>query len=279
MKNIIKKIRIQIGYSQEEFAKALGTTPISINRWENGKALPNKMAQMQILQFCLKNKLDLFSDVINELSVDSNNETILYHGSKDGIKGGISPISRSKCDFGRGFYMGTNPLQPLTLICNEKSPYFYGLKLNLNGLKILNVDFGIEWAMLIAYYRGYLDEVKGTPIYEKYANMAKGYDVIVGYIADDRMYRVMTSFFQKEITDLALVNSLKALDLGKQYVAISQKACDQIEIIAENELYPLQLGIIKEVGNARRDEGIKLANEIIIKYRRKGKYFDEILKG
>ena len=103
----------------------------------------------------------------------------------------------------------------------------------MNGLKILNVDFGIEWAMLIAYYRGYLDEVKGTPIYEKYANMAKGYDVIVGYVADDRMYRVMTSFFQKEITDLALINSLKALDLGKQYVAISQKAYEATQQTGE----------------------------------------------
>ncbi|MCI8597874.1 MAG: DUF3990 domain-containing protein [Lachnospiraceae bacterium] len=32
----------------------------------------------------------------------------LYHGSKSGIRGAISPISRERCDFGRGFYMGTD---------------------------------------------------------------------------------------------------------------------------------------------------------------------------
>ena len=48
----------------------------------------------------------------------------LYHGSKSGLKGSIAPISRDKCDFGRGFYMGTDPSQALTLICDyEKSKF------------------------------------------------------------------------------------------------------------------------------------------------------------
>ncbi len=35
------------------------------------------------------------------------NETVtLYHGSKSGIRGAIAPISRKRCDFGKGFYMG-----------------------------------------------------------------------------------------------------------------------------------------------------------------------------
>ena len=32
------------------------------------------------------------------------------------------------------------------------------------------------------------------------------------------------------ITEAALVNSLSALELGKQYVAITQKACDSVTI-------------------------------------------------
>lgn len=43
------------------------------------------------------------------------NETVtLYHGSKSGIRGKIAPISRERCDFGKGFYMGTDRIQPLT---------------------------------------------------------------------------------------------------------------------------------------------------------------------
>ena len=113
----------------------------------------------------------------------------------------------------------------------------------------------------------------------KYENMAKGYDVILGYIADDRMYRVMKSFFEKEITDVALLNSLSALDLGKQYVAITEKACKQIKIVKEKSLSPLELGILKERSIVRREEGVALTEQVLIKYRREGKFFDEIIGG
>ena len=48
MKEYIKLIRQQANMSQEQFAKAIGTTVITINRWENGKTKPSKMAQSLI---------------------------------------------------------------------------------------------------------------------------------------------------------------------------------------------------------------------------------------
>lgn len=30
-------------------------------------------------------------------------DVILYHGSRGGIEGGIKPVSRERCDFGKGF--------------------------------------------------------------------------------------------------------------------------------------------------------------------------------
>lgn len=70
-------------------------------------------------------------------------ETItLYHGSKSGISGAITPISRERCDFGKGFYMGTDRTQPLTLICNFPNAKIYTLSVNLSKLKILNVKAG-----------------------------------------------------------------------------------------------------------------------------------------
>lgn len=109
--------------------------------------------------------------------------------------------------------------------------------------------------------------------------MAVGCDVISGYISDDRMYRVMKSFFEKEITDVALINSLSTLDLGKQYVCKTQKACNQLKIIDKKELEPLELSILCDKSIIRRQEGINLTEEILLKYRREGKYFDEILRG
>ena len=38
-------------------------------------------------------------------------DMILYHGSRNGLKGHIKPCSRPNCDFGQGVYMGTNEMQ------------------------------------------------------------------------------------------------------------------------------------------------------------------------
>ena len=280
MKDLIKAIRFAANMNQEQFASALGTTPLSINRWENGKTLPNRMAQTQLYNFCREHAIDVAQLIIDTKAYgDTDNKLVLYHGSKKGIVGDIAPISRDECDFGSGFYMGTNTLQPLTLVCNEDKPKFYTVELDLTGLKVLTVEIGMDWAMLIAYYRKEMESAKCTAIYEKYAHMADGYDVIIGYIANDRMYTELSRFFNRTLTDVALINCLSALDLGKQYVAISEKACKQIKILKEEPLSQLELSLLKDMSAERRKEGIVLAEEIEVKYRREGKFFDEILKG
>ena len=280
MKDLIKAIRSAANMNQEQFASALGTTPLSINRWENGKTIPNRMAQTQLYSFCKERAIDVTQIIIDTKTYDNNSDKlVLYHGSKKGIVGDIAPISRGECDFGSGFYMGTNTLQPLTLICNEDKPKFYTVELDMTGLKVLNVEIGMDWAMLIAYYRKEMESANGTDIYEKYAHMADGYDIIIGYIANDRMYTELSRFFNKTLTDVALINCLSALDLGKQYVAISEKACKQTKILKEEPLSNLELSLLKDMSAERRKEGIALAEEIEVKYRREGKFFDEILKG
>lgn len=65
-------------------------------------------------------------------------ETVtLYHGSKSGIHGAIAPISRERRDFGKGFYMGTEKSQPLTLICNYPGAEMYTLSVDMMDLETL----------------------------------------------------------------------------------------------------------------------------------------------
>ena len=280
MKELIKNIRTSVNMNQEQFAECLGTTALSINRWENGKTEPNKMAQKQLYQFCKDNDVDLAKMIVESKTYENtDNKLILYHGSKTGIVGDIAPISRGECDFGQGFYMGTGTLQPLTLVCAEEKPKFYTVELDLTGLKVLNVEIGLEWALLIAYYRKEMESAIGTEIYEKYANFANGYDIVIGYIANDRMYTELSRFFNRTLTDTALIHCLSALDLGKQYVAITENACKQIKILKEENLSQLELAILRDMSVERRKEGIALADEIEVKYRREGKFFDEILGG
>ena len=132
--------------------------------------------------------------------------------------------------------------------------------------------------MLVAYHRGRMETIKGTPLYEKYRKMSKDKDIIIGSIANDRMFYVIDNFFIGNITDAALVGSLSALQLGKQYVAITQKGCDAIRIEAEIELSYLERMFIQKVAEANRAKGVSLANSICKNYRREGLFFDEILE-
>ena len=216
---------------------------------------------------------------INENRVITKDETItLYHGSKSGIHGEIAPKSRRHCDFGKGFYMGTEPGQPLTLICNYPEARLYTMEADLSGLKILDVEVGLDWALLIAYNRGKMEAVKGTAIYKIYSELVDQCDMMVGYIANDRMFVVLDRFFNGEITDAALINSLSALKLGKQYVALTPKACGQIKIIKETHIMENDRRILKYKSGMNRLKGVTLAEEICREYRREGRFFDEILE-
>lgn len=86
-----------------------------------------------------------------------------------------------------GFYMGTEPVQALTLICDYDKSKFYIVSVTLDEVEQLNVPADLEWAMLVAYHRGRMDKIKGTSFYNRYRDMANNKDIIVGSIADDRI--------------------------------------------------------------------------------------------
>ena len=283
MQAILPEIRTRLNVSQDDLAKMIGVSFATVNRWENGHSRPNKAVQLRLYDLCKERSVNLeeilMQKIRNTVSGIQNDSgrVILYHGSKSGITGPIAPISRDRCDFGKGFYMGTDPYQPLTLISDFEQSRFYIVSLDLSDLKILQVKADLEWAMLVAFFRGKMEPAKGTSLYERYARMTDGCDVIIGSIADDRMFYVLDNFFLGNITDKALVMSLSALQLGQQYVAINGKSCQQIAIEAEIELSWLERVFLRDLSEANRVKGINLANGICRDYRREGRFFDEIL--
>ena len=52
----VKEIRKQLELSQEDLAHALGVSFATVNRWENGKTAPSKLALRQFEQFCARKK-------------------------------------------------------------------------------------------------------------------------------------------------------------------------------------------------------------------------------
>ena len=66
----IKKIRKACLLSQEDFAKELGVSFATVNRWETGKTKPKYKALRTIKEYCKKNNIKF--------------ETIIDRGDKDG---------------------------------------------------------------------------------------------------------------------------------------------------------------------------------------------------
>ena len=50
----VKKVRLSSFLNQAEFAKAIGVSFTTVNRWENGKAQPNLKAMKALKEFCVE---------------------------------------------------------------------------------------------------------------------------------------------------------------------------------------------------------------------------------
>ena len=283
MRKLIKSIREYLGLSQTEFADKIGVTFATVNRWENGRAIPTKLAQSTLYEYCNEHGVPVYQMILEKIKAEADavsldgDRILLYHGSKSGIIGEIAPKSREMCDFGKGFYMGTDPGQPLTLICDFEKSKFYVVSVDIKSLDTIEIKADLDWAMLVACHRGRMEQIKGTALYDKYSKIDAGKDIVIGSIANDRMFYVLDNFFTGVITDMALVNSLSVLKLGKQYVATTEKSCAAVRIEKEIPLSLLERRFLQDESDANRQKGVSLANDICKNYRRDGKFFDEIL--
>lgn len=55
----VKSVRKILDYSQDKLAQMLGVSFATINRWENSKNAPSKLAQKSFYDFCESNFIDV----------------------------------------------------------------------------------------------------------------------------------------------------------------------------------------------------------------------------
>jgi hypothetical protein len=207
------------------------------------------------------------------------NDVKLYHGSRGGIVGKIKPMSRQRCDFGQGFYMGTNPQQVRSLVCEEVQPVYYVLKLKLSEIpedRILHLE-GEEWVNAVLANRQANKEFSRLQIAKDIMQKLTKYDIIYGTIADDRMDEAMRRFMQNGLTTAGLLACLQSVDYGIQYVARTEFACSKIEILTEHDVTKGELQSAREYGAVKRREGIGVVDKMAKLYPREGKYLSEII--
>ena len=202
----------------------------------------------------------------------------LYHGSRAGLSGAIAPLSRNACDFGCGFYMGDDSHQPLTLICDDENPVLYTLDFKLDGLNVVEFQPDLDWALFVAFNRGRMERYADTPFYRRYQEIRKSADAIYGKIANDRIYYVLNRFFDRLFTDAVMLESLKALNLGNQFCAITPRACSAVSVVDSRPVGAAERAVLREKAHRQRQLAIERTSDIVTARRREGLFFDEILE-
>ena len=272
-------IREILGLTQSEFANLLNVEQVTISRNELGKTSPSKQLIEKVYNCAFENNIQLnrLKEMLWKEKMNPSHK-LLFHGAKSDINGQLSiTIGRSNNDFGQGFYSGETYEQAISFVSNYDNSSVYFLDFNNQTLKEKKYSVDQEWMMTIACYRGALNKYVDHPIIKEIVNESRNCDYIIAPIADNRMFQIIDSFIQGELTDEQCKHCLAATNLGYQYVFISEKAISQVNIIEkvylcekERKYYRGQKGDNIKLG----EDKVKLAR---IKYRGKGKYIDEIL--
>ncbi len=125
--------------------------------------------------------------------------------------------------------MGTNKVQAWNVGLSGASPTFYEVKLNTDGLNVLELN-GLAWLLFVLYNRN-PEMIPDMSVLKCSCEAVKDmYDLVYGDIADDALYTAIQNCFDGFITVETCFEALRMYGLGKQYAAISLKACSALEV-------------------------------------------------
>ena len=265
-------IRSILGITQSELAKELGVQQVTVSRNEIGTTKPSDSFLEKTYGYAYDKGilLNRFKSVYWKDKILPGHK-LLYHGAKSFIDGKITvDRSRSNNDFGQGFYTGETYSQAISFISGFEKSSVYLLDFDTTGLKCKEFDLGRDWMMTIAFFRGTLST--------EFAKAIEGYDYIIAPIADNRMYQIINSFIDGEITDQQCIHCLAATNLGKQYVFKTEKSVRQLEVLERLYVSDNERNYYKTIRSNESLEGENQVKQARIQYRGKGLYIDEILK-
>ena len=248
-----------------------------------------KVVIQQVMQgmYCLSNPSSLskynFNVFDNTESVSIrtrmlSDNTLLFHGSDGGIKGTISVNSnRGLNDFGNGFYTGESLLQAENRVANSGNGVVYAYHYSLNSLSVYSFDDPVLWCLYIGYNRNRLPKDTPSNLFTIFSNI-DSFDVVAGIIADDRISRVYSAFLDGAITDKCLIECLRLVDYGRQFVFKTDKSIRNLTLVSS---YKITKEIKKSSvvwGRKMKDNVDSRLDELAIKYEEDGSRIRRVLR-
>lgn len=276
----VKLIRELLDLSQQQFAERIAVDATTVARWESEKMEASEDNIDKIYTYAFNNNI-FINEIKTQLyyeDLSNENKFVLFHGAKSIIDGNIDiEHSKNNNDYGKGFYCGESFEQSSLFVSGFDTSSVYIISFDPRNLSHIEYKVNQEWMLTIAYFRGRLKGYDDHPIIKRLIDKLNGMDYLIAPIADNRMFRIIDSFIEGEITDEQCIHCLAATNLGFQYVFKTEKALSQVEILErcylcseEKERYQNKRFEDNKIGDSK----IKMARR---QYRGKGQYIDDIL--
>lgn len=277
----IEIIKELLGMTAGEFSEQIRVSPDTVSRWKNGEAEISADNMSKIYEFAFSKgiRLNRIKEQLFKEECKNPNKIILFHGAKSSIESTVSVNkSRGTNDFGNGFYCGESLEQSAMFVSGYPEASLYIVEFDKSDLSKARFYVDREWMLTIAYFRGRLNEYKNHPAVKSLLSKLDDADYIIAPIADNRMFEIIDSFIDGEITDIQCQHCLSATNLGSQYVFKTERAIRQVEIKrrcylceSEKKYYLTSKQEESKIGNDK----VKIARK---QYRGQGDYIEDILK-
>ena len=160
---------------------------------------------------------------------------LIYHGSNVTVETPRLMIPNRALDFGNGFYTTTNLEQAVSFANNvvnrnegKGTPTINHYEVDfdkiLNEFSVLKFDYANDnWIDFVCANRT-----------SKYSG--KQYDVIIGPVANDTVYRVFRLFESGDIDRETVIKRLKVTELFNQITFCTEKAIIELKFLKSEEL-------------------------------------------
>lgn len=176
---------------------------------------------------------------------------ILYHGSQKIIEKPLYGFGSKENDYGMGFYCTENNELAKEWACpTVQSGFSNKYELDITGLNVLYLNSEgyhiLNWIAILLQNRIFpkrslVARQANDYITQEFLPDISGYDVIVGYRADDSYFSYAKDFLNNTISVGQLSQAMKLGELGEQVVLKSEKTFANIRFdgyeIADASIY------------------------------------------
>lgn len=185
-------------------------------------------------------------------------EKTLFHGSNTVIQKPDLSRSREDIDFGAGFYLTPDYNMAAKWACKKNNSICNRYNLSMKGLSVYTFELDREWLDFVIANRN--EEVEKDNKFSKY-------DVIIGAIADDRLYNTIEMYENGFIPASKAIEIMNCMVYGTQIVLKTDKAIDNLELLDYENITGEKKQQYKELYKSERKEAIVRTEQLIREYR------------